>query len=217
MPTIKQIVDAEVGSGLWHGTRADLDSSVGLRPGLDIVGGVEIAKSIWERVLRVKGASLDEVDASGVGAFFCHPENQEKMVHLGNSIRCLKGRFEYSVIAFGFDEYTARGYAEEGSELANAFSMLCEAALLEYPEIFVDREFNREVKNLIRSAENLVAGRGKILRLVKVPVNGFFCMPGSVNERVDALPKGPVHGRMPYGEIFFKGCIPLDHFEVQEI
>lgn len=216
MIQITDLITANGQHGLWHGTRADLKD--GLIIGSDAVGDAQnIIKIIWEAICESTDAKLEDLHSEDVMKFFSHQLSKDRAVSLGNSIRFLRKDFNYSVIAFAFDSFSAEGYAREGSELANAILSLIDSALLEYPNIFQNQSILEKIKSARKTASQLLSSKGKILRLVKMPARGYFCSPSKLDHEVKYLSREPFPERIIFTELFFTESIPLDHFIIREI
>lgn len=216
MITVEDLVAGHDGYGLWHGTKASIET--GLAAGTDAIGEAkDIMRIVWEKISEAKGKNLSEIYSTDVEEYFSDPTSLSRAIEIGNSIRYLRGNFNYSVIAFALDKFTARGYAESGSELANAILAVGESALLEYADVFQDEPILEMIQRALASASNLISNKGKLLKLVQMPADGFFCSPSSPAQEVRFLSCPPFEDRIIYSELFFKGNIPLDHFMVDEI
>jgi hypothetical protein len=219
MTTIAELVDGHETYALWHGTRADIRD--GLVVGADAVGAArDVIARVWDVICTATDRQREDLQAYDVEVYFRHPVSLDRAVDIGNSIRFLRGDFHYSVIAFAFDAFSARGYAQQGSELGNAILALTEAALREYPQAFQDGALLEDIHTAQTAAKHLLAAEGTVLKLVRMPVDGFFCAPGHLDEAMTAETDLAHHifpERLNYTELFFRGTIPLDHFEVHHI
>lgn len=214
MIKLSELLGAHPSYGLWHGTRAVVSN--GLDPGTSAVGeATEAIRIIWQRIAAEKQMLISDIESYEVMDFFDGPDALRHAVALGNSIRYLKGDFDYAVVAFAFDKFSARGYAEQGSELANAMTALIRSALQNYAQFFQDVEARNNIEHAQQTAQRLLSGEPKVMRLVKLPANGFFWSHGRPDVPVSVLSRPPFADRIAYSELFFSGHIPLDHFEIE--
>ena len=216
MITIEDVVLGRSEYSLWHGTRADFGEKIIL--GADALGSAkDIIRDVWSVICKSSNVSLEEIQSDDVMNYFSQPDSKGRATHIGNSIRFLNKNFTYSVIAFAFNRFTARGFAEEGSELANAILALTESALLEYPHEFNNELLLEKIREAQKAATKIASGKGKILRLKKIPTHGFFCSPDNLDKEVNFLSREPFPERILFSELFFTESIPLDYFDIEEI
>jgi len=213
--TISDLINGHAEYGLWHGTRAVLHDRVDL--GTNALGDAQhIIKAIWGFVSESRGCNLSEIHSEDATNFFNHPNSKRNAIAIGNSIRYLRQDFEYSVIAFAFTRFAANGYATDGSELANAILALTEAFLLEYKNDGLDSLFLGKINHARDVSERIIFGDGSILKLIKMPENGMFFVPGNFNEKINILSSPPFLERIMFTELFFNNSIPLDHFSIEK-
>lgn len=217
MIEIADLIKGHPDYGLWHGTKAKISGS--LSPGDEIVGKAkEAIHQIWETISAERQQPVDQIYSENVLDFFPGSAHAYKnAVALGNSIRYLRGEFDYSGVAFGFNKFTARGYAAEGSELANAIMALVRSCHEIAPKLFESQNLRIATQTATAIAEELTSGTGKIMKLIKLPESGFFWAPGHPNIKVTTLSRVPFEDKIFYSELFFSEKIPIDHFEIEDI
>lgn len=218
MIEIADLIAGHSSYGLWHGTKAKITGS--LSPGVEIVGKAkDVIHQIWESICAERQLLIDQIYPENVLDFFCDSTYAAKHeVALANTIRYLRGNFDYSGVSFGFSKHDASHYAKEGSELANAITALIGSCRRTMPTLFENRNLQIAAETATAITEELTSGTSKIMRLTKLPENGFFWAPGRPGISVTSLSKTPpfeVH--LIYSQLFFSESIPIDHFVIEEI
>ncbi len=217
MIEIIDLVEGHPEYAFWHGTRAKISGS--LKPGIEVVGQAkEVIHSIWEGICADCQCSIDELSSDDVMYYLRDSvDANERAVALGNSIRYLKGEFDYTGVAFCFNKYTARGYSEEGSELANAIVALMECCSQSTPKLFASEKIQYAAARANEITRELLSGPGKVMKLIKIPAHGYFWAPGHPDVRVNNLTRAPFEDWIIYSELFFSEEIPIDHFQIEAV
>ncbi len=218
MIKIQDLIDGHPDFALWHGTKSNITGS--LKSGDEIIGKAkESIRNIWGKIAEERNILISEIRSENAPEFFSGPIADNNAVDLGNTIRYLNKDFDYSGIAFALWKTAALECAKNGSELANGIISLIEASRESYPKFFDNQSIKAELKSALSIANGLTAGTGKVLRLIKLPRNGFFWDPrDNSKSKVNVLSRMPFENDIiSYSELFFSESIPLDHFEIEEV
>ena len=214
MVTLKSLLKKDPVVGLWHGTRSDIEDQI--CSGESVLDNPrELISEIWKSICAQKNISYQSLESDHVTYFFSAPASLQHAADIGNSIRYLNDVFEYDVTAFATTKFSAIAFAEIGSELARAICALVDAAWLEYSSIFSSSASDADsvkIKKMYAHAQKILAGKPTLYRLISLPVDGQFFLPGEPEKSIDHFAV-PFAGYPIPPEVFFRGVIPGNCWE----
>lgn len=226
LPLVEFIANSKnlSGVGLFHGTRAAVKTiaAEGLRPGIEVsLVQHRFIRELWPLLSQTLGIDWQSLfPEKNLAELFPTPISQTGAVDLGNSIRIAKNIFNYEGVAFARDLFSARGYADQGSEASMAARALYLFAKGVAPAIVSPFELNEAYQPLIEEFQSGPVRndtKGVVFRLARIPETGYFYFPNDPHKSITTLRLHPASKAPAFSEIMFRGVIPYGCLEIEPI